>query len=62
MMSAESNSEKWVSYQKKDGLGHAHPSFFWFDNDEDIKVCFLVTCVKWSYLLYNNNQTAFGTP
>ncbi len=34
---------KSVSYQKKDGLGHAHPSFFWYDNDKDLKVCFLVT-------------------
>ncbi len=36
MMSAESNSEKSVSYQKKDGRGHAHPSFFWYDNDKDL--------------------------
>ncbi len=45
MMSAESNSEKSVSYQKKDGCGHARPSFFWYDNDKDLKVCFLVTHV-----------------
>ena len=32
MMSTESNSEKSVSYQKKDG--HSH--------DKDLKVCFLV--------------------
>ena len=38
MMSAESNSEKSVSYQKKDGRGHAHPSFFWYDNYKDLKV------------------------
>ncbi len=41
-MSAESNSEKSVSYQKKDGRGHARPSFFWYDNDKDLKVYFLV--------------------
>ncbi len=43
MMSAELNSEKSVSYQKKDGRGHACPSFFWYDNDKDLKVYFLVT-------------------
>ncbi len=43
MMSAESNSEKSVSYQKKDGRGHARPFFFWYDNDKDLKVCFIVT-------------------
>ncbi len=25
--------KKSVSCQKKDGGGHAHPSFFWYDND-----------------------------
>ncbi len=45
MMSAESNSEKSVSYQKKDGRGHGRPSFFWYDNDKDLKVCFLMTRV-----------------
>ena len=35
MMSAESNP---VSYQKK-------PSFFRYDNDKDLKICFLVICV-----------------
>ncbi len=48
MMSAESNSEKSMSYQKKDGLGHAQPSFFWYDNDKDLKVCFLVTRVNYN--------------
>ncbi len=24
---------KPVSYQKKDGRGHARPSFFWYDTD-----------------------------
>ncbi len=47
MMSVESNSEKLVSYQKKDGHSHMHPSFFWYDDDKDLKVCFLVTHVKW---------------
>ncbi len=31
-----------LSYQWKDGRGHARPSFFWYDNDKDLKVCFLV--------------------
>ncbi len=35
-MSVESNSEKSVSYQKKDGCGHARLSFFWYDNDKDL--------------------------
>ena len=39
--------EKSVSYQKKDGCGHAHPSFFGYDNDKNLKVCFLVTHVMW---------------
>ncbi len=30
MVSEESNSEKSVSYQKKDGHGHVRPSFFWY--------------------------------
>ncbi len=46
-MSAESNSEKSVSYQKKDGRSHARPSFSWYDNDKDLKVCFLVTRVTY---------------
>ncbi len=46
MMSVESNSEKSVSCQKKDGRGgHVRPSFFWYDTDKDLKVCFLVMCV-----------------
>ena len=28
-------SEKSLSYQKKAGRGHAHPSFLWYDNDSD---------------------------
>ncbi len=50
MKSKESNSIKLVSYQKKDGRGPARPSFFWYDNDKDLKVCFLVT-----HLIYKNN-------
>ncbi len=48
MMSTESNSEKSVSYQKKDGCGHACPSFFWYDNDKDLKVCFLVARARYT--------------
>ncbi len=33
---------KSVSYQKKDGRGQACRSFFWYDNDKDLEVCFLV--------------------
>ena len=33
-------------YQKKDGRGHAGPSFFWYDNDKDLNVCFLVMRVN----------------
>ncbi len=40
--------EKSVSCQKKDGHGHL---FFGYDNDKDLKVCFLVTCVKVFILL-----------
>ncbi len=40
MMSEESNSEKSVSFQKKDG-----PIL---DNDKDPKVCFLMTHVYWA--------------
>ena len=46
MTSGESNSEKSVSYQKKDGRSHARPSFFWYVNDKDHEVCFLVTHVS----------------
>ncbi len=28
--------------------GWARPSFFWYDNDKDLKVCFLMICVKWN--------------
>ncbi len=37
--------EKSVLCQKKDGRGHACHSFFWYDNDKDLNVCFLVTRV-----------------
>ena len=43
MKSKDSNSKKLVSHQKKDGRGHACQSFFWYSNDKDLKVCFLVT-------------------
>ena len=32
-----------VWYKKKDWRGPAHQSFFWYDNDKDLKVGFLVT-------------------
>ncbi len=50
MKSKDKNSKKSVSYQKKDGRGHAHPSSFWYDNDKDLKVFFLVMRVmyRWS--------------
>ncbi len=38
MKSKDSNSKKSVSYQKKDGCGHTRPSFFWYDNDKDLKM------------------------
>ncbi len=47
MKSKDSNSKRSVSYQKKDGRGHARPSFFWYDNDKDLKVCFVVTCITY---------------
>ncbi len=56
MMSAESNSEKSVSYQKKDGHGHACSFFFWYDNDKDLKVCFLVTCIRESVKLEGSSH------
>ncbi len=51
MKSKDSNSKKSMSYQKKDGSGHAHPSFLWYDNDKDLKVCFSrdarhISCVE----------------
>ncbi len=36
-----------VSYQKKDGRAWPRPSFFWYDTDKDLKVCFLVTRVMY---------------
>ena len=41
--------EKSVSYQKKDGHGHVHPSFFWYDNDKDLLVYFLMTHIILRY-------------
>ncbi len=51
MKSKESNSKKSVSYQKKDGRGHARASFFWYDSNRDLKACFLVTHVKYALIL-----------
>ncbi len=48
--SKDLNSKKSVSYQKKDGPGHAYPSFFCYDNDKDLKVRFLVTHLISIYL------------
>ncbi len=31
--SKRQKSKKSMSYQKKDGQGHAHPSFYWYDTD-----------------------------
>ncbi len=31
-----------MSYQKKDGRGHAHLSFFWYDNDSG-HYCYVVS-------------------
>ena len=42
MKSKDSNSKKSVPYQKKDVRGQARPTFFWYDNDKDLKVCFLM--------------------
>ncbi len=36
---------------KKVGCGHARQFLFWYDNDEDLKVCFLVTHVSLSLLV-----------
>ena len=44
MKSKDSNSEKSLSYQKKDGRGPARPSLFWYDNDKDLKVMTLISC------------------
>ena len=48
--------KKSVSCQKKDGHDHVHPSFFWYDSDKDLKVCFLVTGVIYSPLSENSAQ------
>ncbi len=53
MKSKESNSKKSVSY-------HACPSFFWYDNEKDLKVCFLVAHVSLSQSLYSLSQPAGG--
>ena len=46
MKSKDSNSKKSVPCQKKDGRGWPRPSFFWYDNDKDLKLYFLMTGVK----------------
>ncbi len=51
MKSKDSNSKKSVSYKKKDGPGHGYPSFFLYDNDKDLKVCFLMTHLN--YILHS---------
>ncbi len=61
MKSKESNSKKSVSYQKKDGRGHARPSFFWYDNDKDLKVCSFVTRVMCSASYTGCGQTKHHT-
>ena len=53
MKSKDSNSKKQVSYQKHDGRGHARPAFFWYDNEKDLKVCFLVTRIMCSRQFYH---------
>ncbi len=58
MIYEDSNSKKSVSYQKKDGRGHARPSFFWYGNDKDVKVCFLVTCLI-CIMIWNNGVHFF---
>ena len=61
MMSAESNSEKSLSYQKKDGRGHACQSFFWYDNDKDLKAYFLVTHHMSSQKLFTGTVYLHGS-
>ena len=58
MMSAEYNSEKSVSCQKKDGRSQARPSFFGKNNDKDLKVCFLLMHVN----IIISSPTNFCTP
>ena len=50
MKSKDSNSKNLESYQKKDGHSYARSSFFWYDNDKDLNVCFLKECVA-DYLI-----------
>ncbi len=51
MKSKDSNSKKSVSYQKKNGRG-----FFWYDNDKDLKACFLVTRVTSVHMHFLHSQ------
>ena len=55
MKSKDSNSKNSVLYQKNDGRGHARPFFFWYDNDKELKVCFLV-----AHLINNNYLEVFS--
>ena len=41
-----------MSYQKKDCRGPARQFFFWYDNDKDLKVFFLVTRRVLSILMF----------
>ncbi len=41
-----------MSYQKKDGSGHARPSFFWYDNNKGFKALigeFTVIVMEWPF-------------
>ncbi len=58
MMSAESNSKKLASYQKKDWRGHAHPPFYWYDNDKDLPYSRDMLQVTDSFVIsYHSNNT-----
>ncbi len=41
--------------------GWARPSFFWYDNDKDLKVCFLVTCVLYQVVCVKLTWTSLTT-
>ena len=54
--------EKSESCQKKDGRGHACPSFFWHYTDKDLKVCFLVNRIiilQYSFYSFILDQLSF---
>ena len=54
MKSKDSNSKKSLSYQKKDGHDQVRPSFFWYDIDKDLGVCFHVTCMSYIFVIKND--------